>query len=66
MESPSVKYLGKMITSEGHTNDPATTSTLEKLREIPKTVGELRHILGFIGWYRSSIPNLCQENQTSL
>ena len=45
----SVKYLGKIITSEGYYDDPATTEAVEKLKKPPSTVGELRSLLGFWG-----------------
>ena len=32
--------------------DPADSDALEKFREPPKNVGELRSLLGFIGYYR--------------
>ena len=53
----SVKYLGKIITSHGYHDDPATTEVIEKLRIASKSQKDLRKLLGFLGYYRSSIPN---------
>ena len=49
----SVKYLGRIISSVGYCNDPATTEILEKLSFAPKTVGDLPKLLGFLGYYGS-------------
>ena len=50
-----VKYLGKIINKDSYHDDPVSTEALEKLKEMPTTIGELRTKLGFIGYYRSSI-----------
>ena len=42
-----IKYLGKIISEKGHKDDPINTKAIEKLREPPKTVGDLRKLLGF-------------------
>ena len=56
-----VKYLGKIITSEGYYDDPANTEVVERLKSSPpKTVKDLRKLLGFVGYYRSSIPNFAR------
>ena len=44
----SVKYLGKIISSEGYKDDQATTEALDKIKKAPETVGELRKLLGFL------------------
>lgn len=49
----SVRCLGYLITTKGHTIDPVDTTAVNKLRQKkPKTVGEVRHLTGFIGFYR--------------
>uniref|UniRef100_A0A7M5XBV7 Uncharacterized protein n=1 Tax=Clytia hemisphaerica TaxID=252671 RepID=A0A7M5XBV7_9CNID len=55
-----VKYLGKIISSEGYHDDPAKTEVIEKLKDPPTTVKELRKLLGFVGYYRTSIPNFAR------
>ena len=46
-----VRYLGRLISGDGYRMDPADTEALEKFREPPKNVGELRSMLGFVGYY---------------
>ena len=50
-----VRYLGRMISSEGYRPDPAETAALDKFRAPPETVGELRSLLGFLGYYRAYV-----------
>ena len=50
-----VRYLGRMISAEGYRPDPADTAALEKFRTPPETIGELRSLLGFLGYYRTYV-----------
>ena len=51
-----VRYLGCIVSEQGYQIDPAETSVIENMKQLnPKTVGELRRILGFAGYYRSFI-----------
>ena len=51
-----VRYLGRVVSAEGHKIDPADTSAVQALKEkTPGTVGELRKLLGFLGYYRRYI-----------
>lgn len=53
-----VRFLGKLVTRDGYTMDPADIAPVQALREKkPSTVGELRKLLGFVSYYRSYIPN---------
>jgi len=56
-----VKYLGKIISSDGYQDDPAKTEALNSLLVTPTTIGDLRKILGFIGYYRSSIKDFSRK-----
>ena len=47
-----VRYLGRLISGEGYKPDPEDTAALEKFRTPRKTVGEVRSLLGFLGYYR--------------
>ena len=47
-----VRYLGRLISAEGYRPDPADTAALQRFKEPPKTVGEVRSVLGFLGYYR--------------
>jgi len=50
-----IKYLGRIINSEGYRADAATVEAIQKFKEPPKNVGELRSLLGFLGYYRSYV-----------
>ena len=50
-----VRYLGRLISRNGHRPDPKDTIALEKFRTPPKTIGDLRSLLGFLGYYRGYI-----------
>ncbi|KAG1936440.1 interleukin-1 receptor accessory protein-like 1-A [Pimephales promelas] len=54
----SVRFLGKLVTGEGYTMDPAEVAPVQALKEkTPATVGDVRQILGFLSYYRPFIPN---------
>ncbi|KAL3966228.1 nuclear receptor co-repressor 2 [Sarotherodon galilaeus] len=53
-----VRFLGRMVSEEGYTMDPAEIAPVQALRDKPpSTVGELSRVLGFLSYYRSYIPN---------
>ncbi|PIK43416.1 hypothetical protein BSL78_19747 [Apostichopus japonicus] len=53
-----VRYLGRLVTEEGHKLDPADLEPVLSLKDKkPSTVWELRKMVGFIGYYRSYIQN---------
>lgn len=56
-----IRYLGRIITADGYKPDPADTEALEKFREPPKTVAELRSLLGFFGYYRGYVQNFSKK-----
>ena len=59
-----VKYLGRIISSEGHAPDPKDTKALQSLREKrPKTVGEVRQLLGLVGYFRKYISQASPNKQ---
>uniref|UniRef100_A0A1A8SA02 Gypsy retrotransposon integrase-like protein 1 n=1 Tax=Nothobranchius rachovii TaxID=451742 RepID=A0A1A8SA02_9TELE len=54
----NVRFLGKLVTGEGYTMDPAELAPVMALKEkTPATVGEVRQMLGFLSYYRPFIPN---------
>lgn len=56
-----VKFLGKIVSEEGNTMDPEETAPVQALRDRkPKTVGDLRQLLGFLLYYRTYIPSFSQ------
>ncbi|KAL1276336.1 hypothetical protein QQF64_035959 [Cirrhinus molitorella] len=53
-----VRFLGRLVTKDGYTMDPADISPVQALKErIPKTVGKVRRLLGFLSYYRPYIEN---------
>lgn len=51
-----VRYLGRVISSEGSKIDPADTIAVRALKDKqPTTVGELRAIMGLLSYYRQYI-----------
>ena len=58
---PEIKYLGKNNSEKGYKDNPINTEAIKKLREPPKTVGDLRKFLGFLGYYRQSIEKFSRK-----
>lgn len=57
-----VRYLGRIISSDGYKMDPADTEAVEALRtKTPATVGELRKFLGLLGYYRQYIQDFSRK-----
>ena len=53
-----VRFLGRMVSEEGYTMDPAEIAPVQALKDRPpSTVGELSRVLGFLSYYRTYIPN---------
>ena len=50
-----VRYLGRLISGNGYRPDPEDTAALEKFRVAPKNVGEVRRLLGLLGYYRGYV-----------
>ena len=53
-----VRYLGRIVSADGYSLDPEDTKAVQKLKsEKPNTVGDIRKLLGFLGYYRQYIPD---------
>ena len=52
-----VKYPEQIISKDGYQANPDDTAALKNFRKPPKTVGELRLVLGFFGYYRGYVKN---------
>ena len=53
-----IRYLGRIVPGEGFQIDPADTAAVKSLKEKTlSTVGEVRKLLGFFGYFRSIIPD---------
>ena len=53
-----VKYFESLVSKDGYGADPQDSIALEKFCAPPKTVGELRSLLGFLGYYRCYVKNI--------
>ena len=59
-----IKYLGKIISENGYRDSTINTEALEKLREPPtkkKKKGNLRRLLGFLGYFKQSICDFSRD-----
>ena len=55
---PEVSFLGRIISRDGYRMDPKATNAVTALKGVkPKTVGEVRRIMGMLGVFRRHIPN---------
>ena len=56
-----VKYLGRLISAEGYRPDPENTKALDECLKPPETVGNLRSLLGFLGYYRNFVMDFSRK-----
>ena len=48
-----VRYLGRLVSAQGHRADPADTAALQAIKtKTPTCVGDVRKVLGLLGYYR--------------
>ena len=56
-----VRYLGHLISADGYQMDPIDKEPVRALKsKRPKTIGELRKLVGLIGYFRKYIKNFSQ------
>ena len=56
-----VNYFGQIVSSEGYRLDPTKVRAVTTLKEsTPTTVGEVRKLLGLLGYYRRYIQNFAR------
>ena len=61
-----IRYLGRIVSGEGFQIDPADTTAVKSLKEkTPSTVGEVRKLLGFLGYFRSFIRDFARISKAS-
>ena len=57
----SAKYLGHIVCKDGYRIDPSNTEAIDALTENePRTVGDIRRIVGMLNYYKEYIPNFSQ------
>ena len=57
-----VTFLGRVISEEGYRMDPENLNAVSSLKnKTPQTIGDLRKLLGLLGYYRRYIPNFAQK-----
>ena len=56
-----VCFLGRIVSKDGYRVDPGGIAAVTSLAENkPSTVGEVRQLVGFLGYYRRYIPNFAR------
>ena len=51
-----VTFLGRIMSTEGYKFDPSTTESVENLKKTPpRTIGEVRKLVGLLSYYRRYI-----------
>ena len=54
----SVKFLGRIVDEKGYRMDDDNVKAVTALKDfVPKNVGDIRHILGLLGYHRRHIQN---------
>ena len=56
-----VRYLGRLISEQGYRADPENTVALNACKTPPKTVGNVRTLLGFLGYYRNFVKDFSRR-----
>lgn len=56
-----VKYLGRLVSENGYRPDPEDTKALDKCLVAPTNVGQLRTLVGFLGYYRTYIQDFSRK-----
>ncbi len=56
-----VRYLGRLVSKNGHRPDPKDTVALDRFKEPPKNIGELRSLMGLLSYYRSYIQDFSKK-----
>ena len=56
-----VRYLGRLVSKEGYRPDPENSEALNACKTPPKTVGDLRSLLGFLGYYRNFVKDFSRK-----
>ena len=56
-----VHYLGQIVSGTGYRLDPEKIKAVNALKDtVPRTIGDVRKLLGLLGYYRRYIKNFAQ------
>ena len=56
-----VKFLGRIVTSEGYRMDEESVDAVRALKNhVPQTLGEVRQLLGLVGYHRRQIQDFAR------
>ena len=56
-----VSFLGRVISEDGYQIDPKATNAVTAMKNLqPRTVGEVRRLMGLLGVYRRHVKNFAQ------
>lgn len=59
---PQVRYLGHLVSKDGYSMDTSDKEAVLALKgKTPKTVGEVRQLLGFLGFYRKYVADFSRR-----
>ena len=57
-----VNHLGRIVSPEGYRIDPSNVKAVQELKNsVPKQVGDIRKLLGLLGYYRRYIPDFARR-----
>ena len=57
-----VKFLGRVVSADGYKMDESNVNAVTNLlNRAPRTVGDVRKMLGLLSYYRRSIPSFAQN-----
>ena len=56
-----VKYLGRLISENGYRPDPENVAALDKCKVPPTNIGQLRALIGFLGYFRTYIKDFSKK-----
>ena len=62
LSKKEVHYLGRIVAADGYRLDPKNIqSVTELVKQKPKTLGEVRRLLGMVGYFRKYIANFSKK-----
>ena len=57
-----VNYLWRIVLPEGYRIDPSNVKAVQELKNsVPKQIGDIRKLLGLLGYYRRQIPDFARQ-----